>query len=128
MIDHLTLTVSNLERSKKFYSAALECLGYRVLMEFGAEVTGDKGFVGMGADGKCDFWLAEGRPTNPVFHVAFRAKNRQQVHAFHKAALAVGGKDNGLPGPREHYHPNFYGAFVLDPDGQNVEVVCHDPA
>ena len=76
---------------------------------------------------KADFWINEGTPQRPHIHIAFRAENHQQVDAFHKAALVAGGTDNGAPGPRPHYHVNYYGAFVLDPDGHNIEVVCHDP-
>jgi catechol 2,3-dioxygenase-like lactoylglutathione lyase family enzyme len=122
MIDHLKLSVSDAGRSRAFYEAALAPLGYRVMMEPAP------GVVGMGST-MPDFWLAPddqasagGRPTG---HVAFRAETRELVDAFHAAALAAGGRDNGGPGPRPQYHPRYYGAFVLDPDGNNVEAVCH---
>ena len=128
MIDHTGLNCSSMKTSKPFYQKALAPLGYQVEKEFTAEVTGSSHVVGMGVDGKPDFWLAETAPQKPHVHVAFRARDRKTVDAFHEAALAAGGKDNGAPGPRPHYHDNYYGAFVLDPDGHNIEVVCHDPA
>lgn len=115
MIDHLTLHVSDLDKSATWYAAALAPLGYSVLMRF-------PGTVGLGAEGKPDLWLAQG-PLTP-FHLAFAAPSNKVVAAFYDAAIAAGGKDNGGPGPRP-YHPNYYGAFVFDPDGYNVEVVCH---
>ncbi len=121
MIDHIGLTVSEYAKSKAFYTKALEPIGYGVVMEFGGS-TG-----GLGVEGKPDFWISQGEATAPV-HMAFNAKDRQAVDAFHAAALAAGGRDNGKPGVREQYHPNYYGAFVFDPDGNNVEVVCHKPA
>lgn len=128
MIDHTGVVVSNFEKSKAFYSAALAPLGYKVLMEFPAAVTGTTDVAGLGVPDKPDFWISKGSPNKPSLHIAFRADNRKLVDAFYKAALAAGGVDNGKPGVREHYHPNYYGAFVLDPDGHNVEAVCHDPA
>ncbi|MFO0780924.1 MAG: VOC family protein [Candidatus Gracilibacteria bacterium] len=119
MIDHIGLPVSDYARSKAFYLAALKPLDFDLCMEFG-----DHG--GLGVGGKPEFWIAKeaiGKPN----HLAFRAKDRATVDAFYQAALAAGGKDNGAPGIREHYHPNYYGAFVLDPDGHNIEAVCHDP-
>lgn len=121
MIDHTGVGVSDLARSKTFYAQALAPLGYRQLMEF-------PGYVGFGEPDKPDFWIGAGKVQEPPVHVAFRAKDRATVDAFHRAALAAGGRDNGAPGLRPHYHPNYYGAFVLDPDGHNVEAVCHDPA
>ena len=126
MIDHTGVRVSDLGKSKAFYRAALAPLGYRLLMEFPAEVTGGDDVAGFGAAAKADFWLARGTPNRPCIHVAFRAASRAQVDAFHAAALAAGGRDNGGPGPRPHYHENYYGAYVLDPDGHNVEAVCHE--
>ena len=122
MIDHTGVVVSDLQRSRKFYETALAPLGYASLME----VPGGIG-VGFGEPPKPDFWLMRGTPNEPRVHVAFRAKDRAVVDAFYRAALAAGGKDNGGPGPRPHYHPNYYGAFVLDPDGHNIEAVCHSP-
>lgn len=127
MIDHTGITVSDLARSKAFYTAALAPIGYQLLMEFPAAVTGHADVAGFGEPPKPDFWLGSGTPNQPPLHVAFRAANRQQVDAFHAAALAAGGRDNGAPGLRPHYHPDYYGAFVLDPDGHNIEVVCHQP-
>ena len=118
MIDHLTLRVADFEKSKAFFVAALKPLGYEPIMEL--EV-----FCGLGENGKPDFWLAQGKQ-EPA-HFAFLAKNHAAVDAFHAAALKAGAKDNGAPGPREHYHPGFYGAFVIDPDGHNVEACCHKP-
>jgi len=127
MIDHTGITVNDLARSKAFYTAALAPIGYQLLMEFPAAVTGHADVAGFGEPPKPDFWLGSGSPNQPPLHVAFRAANRQQVDAFHAAALAAGGRDNGAPGLRPHYHPDYYGAFVLDPDGHNIEVVCHQP-
>ena len=121
MLDHLVIGASDLAASKAFYTRALVPLGLGPLMDFGP-------VVGFGAAGKPEFWLraADGAPT-PV-HVAFRSPDRATVDAFHAAALAAGATDNGGPGVREIYHPHYYGAFVLDPDGHNVEAVCHEPA
>jgi catechol 2,3-dioxygenase-like lactoylglutathione lyase family enzyme len=127
MIDHTGINVSDPAKSRRFYEAALAPLGYAVLMEIPKEHTGGKVVLGCGVAPKPDFWLAEGTPCEPRIHVAFRAKSHAEVDAFYKAALAAGGRDNGPPGPRPHYHPHYYGAFVLDPDGYNVEAVCHDP-
>ena len=118
MIDHTGVTVSDVDRSKAFYAAALAPLGYSVLMEF-------EQFAGFGVAPKPDFWIVEGTPNVPAVHVAFRAETRVQVDTFYKAAMAAGGRDNGAPGLRARYHPNYYGAFVLDPDGHNIEAVCH---
>ena len=120
MIDHLTLKVRSVARARAFYTAALAPLGYAVVMEFG-------GGVGMGADGKPDLWLAEDPANTRPTHVAFVAPSRAAVQAFHAAALAAGGKDNGGPGVRVDYHPTYYAAFVLDEDGHNIEAVVHRP-
>lgn len=125
MIDHTGLNVSNPAVSRAFYEKALAPLGYAVLMEVPTEFTGGKVVLGMGVAPKPDFWLSEGTPQSPHIHIAFTAPNRAAVDAFYAAALAAGGKDNGPPGPRPHYHPGYYGAFVLDPDGHNIEAVCH---
>ncbi|SCK28733.1 VOC family protein [Vogesella sp. LIG4] len=126
MIDHTGIIVSDFARSKAFYLAALAPIGYQLLLEFSAAITGHTDVAGFGEAPKPDFWLSRGTPNQPPLHVAFRASNRQQVDAFHAAALAAGGRDNGAPGLRPHYHPHYYGAFVLDPDGHNIEVVCHE--
>jgi catechol 2,3-dioxygenase-like lactoylglutathione lyase family enzyme len=126
MLDHVGIEVSDLARSKAFYEAALEPLGIKLLMEF-------EGAVGLGKETehgpKPFFWIqARGRPAVSGAHVAFGARSAELVDAFHAAALAAGGTDNGAPGPRPVYHPGYYGAFVLDPDDNNVEAVCHQAA
>jgi catechol 2,3-dioxygenase-like lactoylglutathione lyase family enzyme len=125
MIDHTGINASDFARSKAFYAAALAPIGYTLLADFPAEMTGGTDVAGFGEAPKPDFWVARGTPNEPRVHVAFRAGRRALVDAFHRAALAAGGRDNGAPGPRPHYHANYYGAFVLDPDGHNIEVVCH---
>ena len=129
MIDHIGFPVSDYAKSKAFYTQALAPLGYTLVMEVGADVTESRApAAGFGAGGKPDFWIGgEGGLEKPV-HIAILAKDRNSVDAFHRAALAAGGKDNGAPGLRPHYHANYYGAFVLDPDGHNIEAVCHAPA
>lgn len=121
MIDHVALTVRDYRKSRAFYEKALGPLGYSVLMEFDGDVSG------LGADGKPDLWIAKGEPLSkaPV-HIAFASGDRKKVDAFYKEALSAGGQDNGAPGLRPHYHANYYGAFVIDPDGNNIEVVCHE--
>jgi catechol 2,3-dioxygenase-like lactoylglutathione lyase family enzyme len=126
-IDHIGLSVSDFAAAKAFYTAALAPLRVSVIMEFGADVTGDQPVAGLGADGKPFLWISGGGKTSPHTHVAIRAENRAQVDAFYAAAIAAGGKDNGGPGLREMYHPNYYGAFVLDADGHNIEACCHHP-
>jgi len=128
VIDHTGFNVSDPTKSRAFYDAALAPLGYRVLMVVPPEHTGGRVVLGYGVPPKPDFWLAQGEPQTPRVHLAFRAENRAAVDAFYQAAIAAGGRDNGPPGIRAHYHPNYYGAFVLDPDGYNVEACCHDPA
>ena len=120
MIDHIGIQVTNLETSVAFYTKALAPLGYELVMRV------EQLAAGFGIGGKPDFWIGVGKPTDKI-HVAIRAKGRADVRAFHDAAIAAGGKDNGPPGVREMYHPSYYGAFVLDPDGHNIEAVCHDP-
>jgi catechol 2,3-dioxygenase-like lactoylglutathione lyase family enzyme len=126
MIDHTSIKVTDPAKSRTFYEKALGALGYTVLREIPKEFTGGLVVLGYGVAPKPDFWVGEGRPKEPQ-HVAFRAKSHAEVDAFYKAALAAGGRDNGPPGPRPHYHEHYYGAFVLDPDGHNIEAVCHDP-
>jgi catechol 2,3-dioxygenase-like lactoylglutathione lyase family enzyme len=118
MLDHIGLAVSDVAKSKNFFAAALAPLGYKVLMDFGEA-------VGLG-DSRPDFWIAKGA-TSAKSHIAFAAANRAMVKAFYDAAIAAGGKDNGAPGLRPQYHPNYYGAFVFDRDGNNIEAVCHQP-
>ena len=127
MIDHTGVGVSDFERSKRFYEQALGAFGYSKLAEFGPEVTGSVSVAGFGEPPKPDFWINAGTPQVPAVHIAFRVATRAQVRAFHAAGLAAGGTDNGAPGIRAHYHPNYYGAFVRDPDGHNIEAVCHTP-
>ena len=121
MIDHVKVFATDPAASRAFYEQALKPLGYRVMLEPAP------GVVGMGAT-RPDFWIqpAGDRPT--LCHVAFRVDSEYEVQAFHAAALAAGGTDNGEPGPRPHYHKDYYGAFVLDPDGHNIETCCHTPA
>jgi len=120
VIDHVTLNVRDVEASKPFYTEALRPLGYELAMEY---VEG----AGYAADGKPDFFLAQrGEPSSPV-HVAFRGLDRRTVDEFHAAALAAGGTDNGPPGIRRVYHEYYYGAYVLDPEGNNLEAVTHEP-
>ncbi|HSF58754.1 MAG TPA: VOC family protein [Candidatus Binatia bacterium] len=126
MIDHTGVIVSDFEKSKKFYSDALEPIGYTLLLEFPASVTGVMNVAGFGESPKADFWIGQGTPNYPRVHVAFRVGQRSLVDLFHQAAIAAGGKDNGAPGLRPQYHANYYGAFVLDPDGHNIEAVCHE--
>ena len=125
MIDHTGVVVSDFDQSKKFYSQALSAIGYALILELPAAVTGSTDVAGFGEPPKPDFWISNGSPNDPPIHVAFRVANRAQVDAFYTAAIADGGRDNGAPGPRPHYHENYYGAFVLDPDGHNIEAVCH---
>ena len=122
-IDHLTVRVRDYEASKRFYLGALEPFNPKV---YEIEVYGIEGLsFGIGPEGSEDFWFARGEPNGPV-HVAFAAPDRETVDAFHAAALAAGGRDNGAPGLRPQYHAGYYGAYVLDPDGNNVEAVFHD--
>jgi catechol 2,3-dioxygenase-like lactoylglutathione lyase family enzyme len=127
MLDHIGLNVSNIARSRAFYEAALQPLGFSVLMQVTREITGsDAEHLGFGA-GKPDFWISSTGNPHSRLHIAFKAQDRKAVDAFYKAAMAAGGKDNGAPGLRPQYHPNYYGAFVFDPDGNNAEAVCHAP-
>jgi catechol 2,3-dioxygenase-like lactoylglutathione lyase family enzyme len=127
MLDHAGFPVSDYARSKTFYLQALAPLGYVLVMEVQQDEN-DSPAAGFGVGGKPDFWIGgEGGLQRPI-HIAIAAQNRAAVDAFHRAALAAGGKDNGAPGLRPHYHPNYYAAFVLDPDGHNIEAVCHTPA
>jgi catechol 2,3-dioxygenase-like lactoylglutathione lyase family enzyme len=119
MIDHMTLTVRDIARSRPFYERILGPLGYRVLMEF-------EGMCGFG-DRKPYLWMKQGDPPTTPQHIAFSARRRADVDAFHAAAMAAGARDNGRPGLRPEYHASYYGAFVLDPDGHNLEAVTHRP-
>ena len=126
MIDHAGINVSDWNRSKAFYDAALAPLGAKLIMTVPPEHTGGVRIGGYGRD-KPDFWLHEGTETGPGRHYAFTARSRAEVDAFHAAAIAAGGRDHGAPGLRPHSHPDYYGAIVFDPDGNNVEAVCHAP-
>ena len=130
MLDHIGFSVAELKRSKTFYEKALAPLGIVKILELSAEQTGGSGHVGFGEDGKPYFWIGDNADgiLRGALHVAFVAADRAAVDAFHRAALAAGGRDNGAPGLRAQSHPDYYGAFVLDPDGHNVEAVCHRPA
>jgi catechol 2,3-dioxygenase-like lactoylglutathione lyase family enzyme len=122
MLDHVGINVSDYERSRAFYESALAPLGIALLMEPIPDT------CGFGRDGKPFFWISGQRtPTTENVHVALAVEDRAAVDAFHAAAVAAGGTDNGEPGIREIYHPNYYGAFVRDPDGNNIEAVCHRP-
>jgi catechol 2,3-dioxygenase-like lactoylglutathione lyase family enzyme len=127
MLDHIGLTVSDYAQAKAFFDAALSPLGIAVVMEVTAEQTGGHAHAGYGSDGRPYFWFGNGGAPTGGVHVAFTAKDRATVDAFYAAAMAAGGRDNGPPGIRAHYHPNYYGAFVLDRDGHNIEAVCHAP-
>jgi catechol 2,3-dioxygenase-like lactoylglutathione lyase family enzyme len=134
MIDHLNIGVSDADRSRDFYTKALEPLGYRLTLsippehaEKGGEQAKANGTLhGFGLEHKPLFWILGNARVGTGTHIGFKAANRAQVDAFYAAALAAGGTDNGKPGLRR-YHPNYYGAFVLDPDGINIEAVCHAP-
>jgi catechol 2,3-dioxygenase-like lactoylglutathione lyase family enzyme len=118
LLDHISIRVSDYDRSQRFYSATLAPLGYELLFEH--PISG----AGFGRSGKPDFWIKQG-PPSPSLHIAFSADDRATVDAFHKAALVAGARDHGGPGVRPEYHPTYYGGFVLDPDGHNIEAVCH---
>jgi catechol 2,3-dioxygenase-like lactoylglutathione lyase family enzyme len=128
MLDHIGLKVTDLDRAKAFYDKALAPLGVSVIMNVPAEETGASGYLGYGEGFKPYFWVSADMQATERLHVAFAADTRAKVDAFYKAAMAAGGRDNGPPGVRALYHPTYYGAFVLDPDGHNIEAVCHAPA
>ena len=123
MFDHVGLNVRDYPTSRAFHEEALAPLGYRVVMAFDHWKA-----AGFGTDDKPEFWLSEREPYGTGTHVAFACANRAEVDAVYEAAMAAGGRDNGTPGVREHYHANYYSAFILDPDGNNFEAVCHKPA
>ena len=128
MLDHVGFAVADFGRSRAFYDAALAPLGIGRVMEVSAAETGHGDHAGYGTAGKPVFWIGSGGgPAGVAFHIAFAAPDRAAVQRFHAAALAAGGRDNGAPGLRSHYHPSYYAAFVLDPDGHNIEAVCHAP-
>jgi catechol 2,3-dioxygenase-like lactoylglutathione lyase family enzyme len=121
VLDHVGIRVSDFEQSKRFFTEALSPLGYELIMEPSVSV------AGFGRQGKPDFWIGQGDRGQPV-HIAFAASDRASVDAFHEEALAAGGRNNGGPGLRPEYHQSYYGAYVFDPDGNNIEAVCHEPA
>ena len=125
MIDHTGITVKNLALSKKFYESVLTTIGYEVRLEFDDTVGFGSTEPNHGDDPGGDFWIAEGDPSYPRNHIAFRAASVAQVVSFYKAALAAGARDNGEPDLRPHYHTNYYAAFVFDPDEYNIEAVFH---
>ncbi|HYI63627.1 MAG TPA: VOC family protein [Allosphingosinicella sp.] len=128
MLDHVGFAVADAERSRRFYEAALAPLGITLIMSVTPEQTEAGGTAhGFGSDGKPYFWFGDNERVGEGTHIAFATETRAEVDAFHAAALAAGGRDNGAPGLRPLYHPNHYGAFVLDPDGMNIEAVCHRP-
>jgi catechol 2,3-dioxygenase-like lactoylglutathione lyase family enzyme len=120
MLDHIGIQVRDLPRSIEFYTKALAPLGCELVMKW-------EQFAGFGVKGKPDFWIDGRKGPSDIIHVAFRATGRAIVRSFYDAALAAGGRDNGAPGVRPQYHEHYYGAFVLDPDGHNIEAVCHEP-
>jgi len=120
ILDHIGLAVRDFAKSATFFRRALAPLGIQTVLE-------GEGWAMLGKDGRPEFWIGvHGIPPGPI-HIAFAAENREQVRAFHRAALAAGGRDNGAPGIRAKYHPDYYGAFAFDPDGHNIEAVCHRP-
>jgi catechol 2,3-dioxygenase-like lactoylglutathione lyase family enzyme len=120
VIDHVVLNVRDYEASKRFYVEALRPMGYEVILEF-------ERMAGLGSEGKPELWIGERDEPSANVHVALASPDRHTVDEFYSAALSAGGRDNGSPGLRPHYHEQYYGAFVLDPDGNNIEAVCHLP-
>jgi catechol 2,3-dioxygenase-like lactoylglutathione lyase family enzyme len=128
LIDHVGMQVVDYARALRFFENALAPLGITIVMQVTKEETGGYEGAGFGRDGKPSFWISAGGRTTPRLHIAFVADDRAAVNAFFEAALAAGAADNGVPGVRAHYHPHYYAAFVLDPEGHNIEAVCHKPA
>jgi catechol 2,3-dioxygenase-like lactoylglutathione lyase family enzyme len=118
IIDHIGIGISDYDRSKQFYSTVLAPLNIALVIEV-------QGWSGFGRNGKAEFWFGPDNKIQSPMHIAFLADSREEVVKFHEAAIATGAKDNGRPGIRELYHSNYYGAFVIDPDGYNIEAVCH---
>ena len=127
MIDHVSLSVADMDRAKRFYTAILTELGMELVGEVSAEQSGSVAYAGYGIGRKGQLWLAEDGQQTPSAHICFRTQSRNAVRAFHTAGLAHGGSDNGAPGIREIYHPEYYAAFVTDPEGHNIEAVCFEP-
>jgi len=126
MIAHIGIQVSDIERSKRFYALALEPIGYRMLRQYPAALERPVPSAGFGAPPRADFWIYQGTPDGVTTHIAFLVARRALVDAFYNSAMAAGGRDNGKPGLRPLYGPHYYGAFVLDPDGYNIEAVCRE--
>lgn len=126
MIDHSGIGVSDIEQAMSFYNAAFAPLGFTMVADVPLEYTGGVRVVGYGRE-RPQFWISGTAKQVPPTHFAFSAQSRADVDAFYKAAMNAGGSDNGAPGIRAHYHDNYYGAFVRDPDGNNIEAVCHKP-
>ena len=122
MLDHVTIGVRDIGQSQAFYDRALRPLGITRLYAEGDQ------FAGYGVQPKAFFWIGRRETFQTGAHIAFAANDRATVDRFYQEAIAAGGKDNGKPGLRPHYHQNYYGAFILDPDGHNIEAVCHSPA
>ena len=122
MFDHIGLNVTNYAKSRAFYERALAPLGYRIVM-----ASDEWKGAGFGQQNKPEFWVTERMPVSTGTHVAFSSPDRAAVDAVYAAAISAGGRDNGPPGLRPHYHPTYYAAFALDPDGNNIEAVCHRP-
>jgi catechol 2,3-dioxygenase-like lactoylglutathione lyase family enzyme len=128
VLDHVGFAVADAEKSRRFYEQALAPLGLSLVMSVTPEQTQSGGTAhGFGTKDNPFFWIGDNERVGDGAHVAFKVDDRALVDAFHEAALAAGGRDNGAPGLKPHYHPNYYAAFVLDPDGINVEAVCHRP-
>jgi len=126
MIDHVGIRTAKIAESRAFYDKAFAALGGSMMMQVPPEYTGGKAYLGYGRDHPC-FWLEEADASTSAQHIAFTARNRAEVDAYYQAAIAAGGRDNGGPGLRPQYHKDYYGAFVFDPDGNNIEAVCHAP-
>jgi catechol 2,3-dioxygenase-like lactoylglutathione lyase family enzyme len=124
MFDHVGIPVSDFEKAKAFYMRALKPLGFGLIVEVSSKETGNNAQAGFGAGKRAQFWVGTGKPIKGRVHFAFEAKSREAVRDFYDAAMKAGGQDNGEPGLRPHYHENYYSAFVLDPDGHNIEAVC----
>ena len=126
IIDHVSLSVENLERARDFYSKALSPIGLELVAEVSAKQSGTVAMLGFGIGRKGSFWVAESGRQTPSAHICFRAPSRAAVRAFHEAALEAGAEDNGEPGTRPQYHPAYYAAFVRSPEGHNIEAVCFE--
>jgi catechol 2,3-dioxygenase-like lactoylglutathione lyase family enzyme len=126
MIAHIGITVSDIARSKRFYLEALKPIGYQMIREYDATATRPTASAGFGEPPRADLWIYQGTLGPVTTHIAFQVRKRALVAAFYEAAISAGGKDNGKPGLRLQYSANYYGAFVLDPDGYNIEAVCRE--